>query len=476
MIDIGSNTVRLVVFGGPARSPLPLINEKVGARLGRNLAADGRIPRKAAATALAALRRFRALVEALPVRQVDVVATAAVRDAVNGGEFLEQVRALGLPVRLLSGVEEARTSAAGVIAAFPGAAGVVADLGGGSLELVAVENGGDHDGVSLALGTLRLAALRGAGEAALKHDLRAALAAAGWDGAAAPALYLVGGTWRALARFAVQESGHPLDDPHGFVLSADAADKYARKIARMEPAALRSSYGIAAMRAAALPDAAALLRALLARFAPQRLVFSSWGLREGLLYQHLSPAERAEDPLLAGVAHFSRPRGGGPELAALVADWTAAAAAPDDARLRLAATMLALAAAGLETQLRVAHALDWALHKRWTGIDGAGRARLAAALLGASGKTALPGELLELEREPALRAAIGWGLAVRLCRRTTAASPVALAQCQLLRDGPALVLAFSHAGRDLASDTVLADLTALARWLGLEPQVRLDPA
>src|SRR5690606_38246071 len=153
---------------GPRRAPETWLNEKVTARLGRDLSRTGRMPNKAIELALSALARFAALLPDIGVRIVDTVATAAVRDARNGPEFLDRVRALGLDPRLLSGEEEARISATGVIGAFPGAHGTVADLGGGSLELVMLDQGGCSQGTSLPLGTLRLPMLQEDGPAAFR--------------------------------------------------------------------------------------------------------------------------------------------------------------------------------------------------------------------------------------------------------------------------------------------------------------------
>ncbi|HWU03235.1 MAG TPA: exopolyphosphatase, partial [Novosphingobium sp.] len=163
IIDIGSNTVRMVIYAGPPRAPTVLFNEKVTARLGKGVAEDGRLSPKSRATALAALSRFALLLRLHGVRDVRTVATAAARDASDGAAFLDEVRALGLTPRLLSGEEEAIASAHGVLAGFPGARGIVGDLGGGSLELIDIDGTGCTHGVSLPLGTLRLPALRAEG-------------------------------------------------------------------------------------------------------------------------------------------------------------------------------------------------------------------------------------------------------------------------------------------------------------------------
>ncbi len=172
IVDIGSNTVRLVIYGGARRAPLVLHNEKVAAGLGRDLTETGVMSDDAIETALAGLARYATLLEDLGIEDVQVVATAAPREASNGPEFLVRVRELGLEPRLLSGPEEARIGASGVLGAFPRTRGAVADLGGGSLELTAISPDGPADGVSLPLGALRLAQLRDGSGAAFRANIR----------------------------------------------------------------------------------------------------------------------------------------------------------------------------------------------------------------------------------------------------------------------------------------------------------------
>ncbi|MEO6041125.1 MAG: Ppx/GppA family phosphatase [Croceibacterium sp.] len=477
VIDIGSNTVRLVAYCGSRRAPEVWLNERVSAKLGRDLAATGLMPDKAVDAALAALARYAAIVEDLGIEDVQAVATAAVRDAANGPAFLDRVRALGLAPRLLSGEEEAFGSAFGVIGAFPGARGTVADLGGGSLELVMIEHDECHDGVSLPLGTLRLPALRAQGAAAFRAAIVEDMDKAGWAAAHPGPLYMVGGTWRALAVYAMREAGFPLTDPHAFHLASPEAARIAEVVSQTAPAKLAAIPGVSAARAAGLPDAAALLQLMLAELKPDGVVFSSWGLREGLLFQRMPREVRRQDPLLAAVGRFAGPRGGPPAQAAMIAAWTAnalPAGGPDGERLRLAATTLALAAAHVEPNMRARHAYEWAMDKRWVGLDAADRARLAAALLGAGGKTSPPAELERLASADQLREATGWGLAIRLCRRLGAGSRVSLLTSQLRLDANELVLWIHPTRAQLASDQVLSDLKALARWLEVEPRLEVS--
>ena len=475
VIDIGSNTVRLVVYSGSRRAPEVFLNEKVSARLGRDLSTSGQMPRKAMDHALTALARFATLLADMEVEDVQTVATAAAREAENGAEFLERVRALGLSPRLLSGKEEALASAHGVLGAFPNARGTVADLGGGSLELVMIEDGACREAVSLPLGTLRLPALRGLGPEGFQASVERELGRAGWAAKHPGPLYMVGGTWRALAAFAMREAKYPLTDPHGFRLSLEDADRVSKKGARMDPAELAPIPGIATSRAAGLPNAAAMLRVMLSDIRPEGLVFSSWGLREGLLFERLGGPAQRQDPLLAAIGHFCEPRGGSATLATMIAAWTADIAGGGE-RLRLAATMLALAAARIEPNLRLRHSYEWAMDKRWLGLDPAGRARLAVALLAACGKPQLPPQLLFLASEEALREAAAWGLAIRLCRRLGAGSRVSLLTSKLRREDGRLVLWVDASRAELACGPVEGDLKVLAQWLGLGHELRIGEA
>ena len=475
IIDIGSNTVRLVVYGGTMRAPTVVMNEKVTAKLGREIAATGRLADEAMALALRGLRRFALLLADMGIKDIETVATAAVRDAANGPEFVAQLRAIGLKPRVISGEEEALLSAHGVIGAFPDARGIVADLGGGSLELVRVAGGACAGASSLPLGTLRLPEHRGKNRSDMKKSLDKAIRKGGWDlSASLPtengALYLVGGTWRAMAVYAMAARGWPLSDPHGFELDAAEAQELALALSASESDALKTRERISTMRAEKLPDAAVLLQALLVRLAPARVVFSSWGLREGLLYDRLPEHTRAQDPLLAGVAMFAGQRGTEPQLAARMAAWTLDAAPARDhgsERLRLAATMLALASMQIEPNIRLPQAINWALHKRWIGIDGKGRAMLAAAVAANGNQLALPAEVRALASEEAIEEAVRWGLALRLGRRLGAQSARSLEVSRLRVEEGTLVLELAASHAALFGAPTEKDMKLLAARLGL---------
>ncbi|MFN2100274.1 Ppx/GppA family phosphatase [Altererythrobacter sp. MF3-039] len=472
VIDIGSNTVRLVVYEGPQRAPEVVWNEKVAARLGRDLSTTGLIPEEAWNEALGALARQALIVKDLEVDEIQTVATAAARDASNGAEFLAEVSKLGLEPRLLSGEEEARAAAMGTIGAFPGANGVVADLGGGSLELVSIADGDCHHGATFPLGTLRLPSLRA--KDGFGRRVRSALGKAGWAQSSPGPLYMVGGTWRALASYAMHSDGYPLTDPHGFVLDVETAERLCAKLVRAKPDRLVEIGGISPMRAGYLPDAAALLRVMLKEFAPERLVFSAWGLREGLLFDQLDPLQQAKDPLLAGIDSFASVRLATITDATLLAGWTVELAGgngKDNERYRLAAAQLAMALQRVEPNMRVNHATEWALDKRWIGCDARGKAMICAALFGSLGRTAVPASFRRLASDDDLREALTWGLGFRLARRLGAASRMSLSASSLTRNEERLTLRLDKSRRALAHYPLTLDLEVLASWLDLEPVI-----
>lgn len=470
VIDIGSNTVRLVVYSGPRRSPNVWLNEKVTARLGRDLAESGAIPPEAEKLALDGLERFAAILRDLGVSDVATVATAAARDASNGPAFIAKVRKLGLEPRVLTGGEEATASAFGVIGAFPGAKGVVADLGGGSLELVSVENGDCHHGESLPLGTLRLPALRAAGAEAFDAAIKAEMKKVDWAHAHEGPLYLVGGTWRAMAIFAMHKADYPLSDPQAYCFEPDEAMQLAMQLARADPDVLTDISGISSSRAAGLPNAAAMLQVMLHELSPEALVISAWGLREGLLFQRLDPTAREQDPLLSAVTHFATPRGSDITDATLKCAWTAEAVDGRNRgseRIRLAATLLTQAAARIEPNMRLRHSTDWALEKRWVGLDHTGRAMMAQCLCASCGSPKIVPAYLELASEEQLHRASAWGLANRLCRKIGAGTRISLISSALKREGDTLVLRIDPSRKHMMAETVRTELANLADWLGL---------
>jgi len=301
VIDIGSNSIRLVVFDGLSRVSAAMFNERVLCGLGRGIDQSGALNTEAIEPALNTLRRFDAIINALDVPEVMVVATAAVREAQDGPAFVERVHAeTGLRVRVLSGEDEARYSAYGVVSAFPGATGIVADLGGASLELVMLRDGQPTRQATLPLGPLRFGKSMTEPSEALRAHAAAALRTVPWltDGAQAP-LYLVGGSWRSFGRMHMMQNRYPLPMLHHYVMRTGEVVDFADMIGGLGPVTLRGIGQLARKRLETVPFGAVVLRGLLAAIQPDEVVFSAYGLREGLLYQALPNDVQSVDPLHA---------------------------------------------------------------------------------------------------------------------------------------------------------------------------------
>lgn len=469
IIDIGSNSIRLVVYQGPVRLPAILFNEKVLAGLGRSLAASGTIDDTAMALARTALTRFAALVREMSVDVVRTVATAAVRDASNGGELIALATAAGLTVEILSGEEEAEGAGLGVLSGIPGADGIVGDLGGGSLELVRVRDGAVHERVSFPLGVLRIGALRE--KRRLERRVRDLLKEAGWTGAGKGLpLYLVGGSWRALARLDMETTQYPLPIIHQYAMSPATVTRLRRTLSHVGKARLKAVPGLSSGRIPTLSDAAALLGVLLRHLRSSGTIVSSYGLREGLLYAALPPAVRAQDPLIVAARDEGARSGRFAEHGDLLDRWIAPLFADDrayEARLRHAACLLADVGWRANPEFRAERGMEIALHGNWVGIDGRGRAMLAQALwTSLGGSTASPAPLPALAGESVLMRAKQWGLAIRLGQRLSAGIAGPLERSSLSAGDDGLLLGLPGDDAGLYGEAVEKRHRALAAALG----------
>jgi exopolyphosphatase/guanosine-5'-triphosphate,3'-diphosphate pyrophosphatase len=308
VIDVGSNSVRLVVFDGPARAPSQYFNEKVLCGLGRGLTATGRLNPDGRRRALATLCRFGALAARMGVHSLEAVATAAVREAADGPDFIAEVRRVAnIGVRVASGDDEARLAAQGVLFGWPGAEGVVADMGGASMELARIGGGRVGARVTTALGPLILGDRVGASPGALRAEADRWLLPARTELAGpVPELYLVGGSWRALGRIHMARAGYPLAVLHEYRLGPELLRAEAQWMARQTPETLDATADLSSTRAESLPLAAAVLDRLIAIFEPASVALSGYGLREGLLWEHLSEPTRRLDPLIVACRSHER--------------------------------------------------------------------------------------------------------------------------------------------------------------------------
>ena len=297
IVDIGSNSVRLVVYESQLRNAATLQNEKAICGIGRDMVSTGRLHAEGCTEALEALARFRIIADGLGVEAREAVATAAARDAVNGAEFVAKAeKAWGSPIRVLAGEDEARIAAEGVVAGIPNADGLVADLGGGSLDMVTVKNGVTGRAFTLPFGPLRLMD-QSKGDPDKARDL-VDKGLKDLPGLSSPALYAVGGIWRSFARVDMEEQNYPLHVLQQYVSPRGRALRLCKVLAGLSRESLRKIKVVSKRRAEALPYGAVVLERLLNAGDIKDVVISAYGLREGLFYARLPAEDRAKDPLL----------------------------------------------------------------------------------------------------------------------------------------------------------------------------------
>lgn len=478
VIDIGSNSVRLVVFDGPSRAPVPKFNEKVLCGLGRSLDATGRLDENGAELALAVLSRFAALAKEMRVGHFEVVATAAVRDAADGPDFVAEVRRrAGLTVRILSGADEARISALGTLSGIPEANGVVGDIGGGSLELIEVGGGRTGRSATLPLGPFRMRSLPPKQRADFIDE---ALFTAQWiEEARGRNLYLVGGAWRAIARIYMSQTGYPLHIIHHYQVDAATLRDFSRFLARQSTVSLAGIPGVPQRRLEVLSSAALVLSRLIGHLSPSNVVFSAHGLREGLWYAALSPKQRNQDPLLAACRALAmRESRFGPHGEKLFRFLAPAFPNESEAegRLRLAASLMSDISWRVSPDYRADQASRRILLAPLSAFDHPARAFVALAVYARyqgslEGAVELPGSTLIDHK--AARRALAIGLGLRFAHTITGGTAAPLATMRLAQKEERLVLEIQPKAARLIAETSTRRLEAFARGLGLRSEIKI---
>jgi exopolyphosphatase/guanosine-5'-triphosphate,3'-diphosphate pyrophosphatase len=321
VIDVGSNSVRLVVYRIDGRALWTVYNEKVVAGLGRDLNSTRRLSADGVEAAVGALRRFRAVLDGWNAEEVVACATAAVREAADGKAFLSRVKAeTGLEIRTLTGDEEARYAALGVMCGQPDAEGVVGDLGGSSLELVRLNGFTQIEGVTLPLGPFALGAPKPLNADRVRRQIDDHLAAYASQ-YASPEFHAVGGAWRNLALLHMQLADYPLHVAHQYEISQADSLELARFVQRQSRSSLEGIQGVSKKRYDTLPYSALVLERLIERLGIQRIVVSAYGVREGLLFEAMTPEVRQLNPLIEGCEALTAQRGISPHLGLALDAW-----------------------------------------------------------------------------------------------------------------------------------------------------------
>ena len=488
VIDLGSNSLRLVVFERLGAALFPLLNEKVMCGLGRGIASTGRLDAEGVTLALVNLRRFVALSRALGVDHVAVLATAAVRDASDGPSFAAEVeRECRVPVKIIDGAEEARLSAAGVLAGIPGADGLVGDLGGGSVELVRIgagipsragEIGQIGQGITLPLGPLRLTELGDSIKAISEAAERALVAATVLRAAPGKNLYLVGGASRAIARLHMEHTHYPLHIVHQYTIGRREAEAFFDIIGRQSRKSLERITTIARKRLELVPSAALILRKLIAIAAPQRIIFSAFGLREGYAYGLIPAWEREPDPLIAACAAISRSQSRFRVNGDRLQEWMAPLfpnQSQETRRVHRAACWLSDIAWNEHPDYRAEQAFTRSLRMPFAAISHADRVFVATVLhtrYGGGSDDPIKDPTRPLLDERAVGEVRTLGLALRLAYTLCGGMIDLLFEVWLGREGNSLVLGIPSTGSLFAGETVQRRLDVLARSLGTTPVVR----
>ena len=469
IIDIGSNSVRFVAYGGAERVPSVLFNEKLMAALGRGVARDGKLSDAAMGRTLEALARFRQLAREMKLKRLHTVATAAVRDASNGRTFLRRIADLGLKPRVISGDEEAELAGLGVVSAIPDANGIVADMGGGSLELIGVARGGVGEGISLPLGVFRIGADPDPAEIAraIRNGVKNCRLK---DAARGHCLYLVGGSFRALALLDMKMMGHPLPIIHHHRILPERLAELRAALGRMGPDELKAHTQISSSRIPTLPAVVTLLETMMSVLGPRKTYVSAFGLREGLLYRDLDPATKDEDPLLAAALEVGERLGRFGDHGAAIDIWMNPLF-PDESkemkRLRLATCLLGDIAWNAHPDFRAERAVDMALHGNWVGIDSHGRAVMGRALCSAfGGDGGFSSSVAALLKPGEADRLVAWGRALRLAQRLSGGTEALLRKTGISLKSDKLVLTIPIKYRMLYSEAVERRLVQLARSLG----------
>ena len=477
VVDIGSNSVRMVVYDGPNRSPAPIFNEKILAGLGRGVATTGELSQEGVARALAALRRFSRLNEQIGAKRVYPLATAAARDAANGPAFIKAAgEAIGQDIHVLTGEEEAHFAACGLLAGIPEADGVAGDLGGGSLELVSIKRGKIKTGVTLPLGPLRLTDLSGGqmttAAEIIEETLRTAPVMKKLDGRA---FYAVGGAWRNLARIHMERTGYPLRVIQQYAIPRHEALRLTEDVSRMTPEDVRKAADVSERRAETLPLASLVLNRLLSMSGARNLVFSALGVREGVLYASLPRKKRKADPLLSATWDFARRYSRSPAHELELCRWTDLLCVPDGVectrrwtRLRYAAAMLADIGWRAHPDYRGSRAFTLVSQANFTSIDHYSRAFLALCVyFRYQGVFAAPpAEIAALVDDKAIRRARVLAGAFRLAYMLSAAMPGALPNIPLELDARTVTLKLPGEYAALKGETITKRLSQLAKALG----------
>ena len=472
VVDVGSNSVRMVVFDGAARSPAYFYNEKIMCGLGKGLAETGKLSPEGRVRALAALKRFSLLAKGMGIGQLTVVATAAVREAEDGPAFqLQVLNETGLKMWVIDGGEEARLSAQGVLLGWPDAKGIVCDIGGNSMELARIGDGKVGKRVSTPLGPSRLQQVADSPKKRALHIDRILKEAQGQLKSSGERIYLVGGSWRVIARLDMERRNYPLTVLHEYRMTPKGLLDTIDWIDTSDLAILRARTGTSPERMELVPLACEVMRELIKLLNPSEIDVSSYGIREGLLYEQMPERLRRRDPLIeaARMSEQTQARmpGFGKKLFTFLQPLFDGASEERE-RLIKAACLLHDTTWRAHPDFRAEACFDNATRANLGGLDHPGRVFLGLALLHRY-KNSRAGSRLEpmfrLLTEDDIRDAEVLGKAMRFGAMFAMGDPSLAGSLDWQPKRRVLELALTETGRGLFGEVAQARFTSLAQAL-----------
>jgi len=473
VIDVGSNSVRLVVFDGVARSPAYFFNEKVLCGLGQGLADSGVLSPNGRERALAALRRFAKLLAHMGVETVSTVATAAVREASDGPDFCAEVlHETGLVLDVASGEKEAELSAQGVLLGWPDADGLVCDIGGASMELARLQNGEVGAKATSPLGPLKLADYTGDLDSFIRQTIKQTM-----DKIEVPTgecLFLVGGSWRAIARLDMTRRKYPLHVLHEYRMSPEDMIETAEWAAAQEPEALSELTETSMARLQLVPSASRVMHGLIEVLAPSEIAISSYGIREGMLYEAMPEEMRRLDPLMEACRFLENTNARFPGFGEALYMWLKDLFADADQRLVLAACLLHDTTWRGHPDYRADMCFETVTRANMGGIDHAGRLFLAWAIRSRYSASGEADATLSLLSEDQAGQAKSLGLAMRLGAMISGAQAVMLQDTSLELVDRRLILTLQGDAKALMGEVLEKRFQALAKALNVDAVMSLD--
>ncbi len=480
VVDIGSNSVRMVVYDGLKRVPMPLFNEKVLCGLGKDISKTGTLNKEGVKSAEETLRRFIKLSKVLKASSLDMFATAAVRDAKDGQAFIDKIyKKYGGKISTFSGEEEAYYAAMGIISSVAKAKGVVGDLGGGSLELLGIDkNTTSGKGVSLPIGPLRINNLKKTPPQKLsefisshmkKYPLVKELSG--------KSFYAVGGAFRNIAKIHMTRTNYPLKVIHNYDVDASDLLDTIKIVTRMPESALIKVPGITKKRLEFLPYAALILESIITIGKPKNVVFVASGIREGFLYSKLNDKLKAQDPLIAGCTDIMSRILPQDTYGQELHDWMSPLFENEtthEKRLRLAACIMSEISCFENTEYKAELAYRMVLDSSLTGLDHRDRVFIAKSLYCRYSNEPDEHILMSMQsllNSKSLQSAHVIGSAMRLGRSLSCSHSGILKHTPLQIVKNKLVLKLSPDNSDLDGEAIRKRSSQLAEILGLDCKI-----